>query len=453
MKRTIMILADGARPDVLRSYLGQMPHLSQLISRGSFKNAVSVWPSTTGPAHLPMLTGRFPGDLNMPGVRWFDRNELFPEVGLGALKLRSYIGWKGSKINSETELSTPTLFELAKKPRSVLEVFKKGLKKEESVASFWDRLRVPRAHFSGDYVPVDLGAIDRATQALKEDPDFLFLLLPGIDGHSHHTSPTSADTKKSYMMIDLAIEKLSLIEQKLPGETLWIICSDHGHSEVQGHIDFDLFLKKEGFRVACHSRRLFQPRPNAVVAVSGNSMAHIYLRGSSWKENMTDNLIISRWPGLLEKLVSLDEVDILIVKNSDTKALIWSKRGRAFLSINRDIINYQPISGDPFGFDHPPAAFTKEDSLNYKFDGDYPDVLFQISQIIKSNRSGDILLSAAPGYDFRNIHEFIEHKSGHGALHREHMLVPLISSMPIDPGPARTTDIFDYVCDYMEWDR
>ncbi|HEX6599184.1 MAG TPA: hypothetical protein VF034_07660, partial [Gemmatimonadaceae bacterium] len=57
-------------------------------------------------------------------------------------------------------------------------------------------------------------------------------------------------------------------------------------------------------------------------------------------------------------------------------------------------------------------------------------------------RSGDVILSAAPGHDFRARYEPIPHRSAHGALHREHMLVPLLTNRAPRTLPTRTTDLF-----------
>ncbi len=75
----MLVLVDGARADVFREMLGQglLPNIEKHVARRGVvvENAVTVFPSTTGPAHAPYLTGAFPGPLNMPGIRWFDRNK------------------------------------------------------------------------------------------------------------------------------------------------------------------------------------------------------------------------------------------------------------------------------------------------------------------------------------------------------------------------------------------
>ena len=66
----------------------------------------------------------------------------------------------------------------------------------------------------------------------------------------------------------------------------------------------------------------------------------------------------------------------------------------------------------------------------------------QIATLVGSSRSGDLILSAAPGWDFRARYEPIPHLSAHGALHRDHMLVPLLMNQAPARTPRRTTDLF-----------
>ena len=65
----------------------------------------------------------------------------------------------------------------------------------------------------------------------------------------------------------------------------------------------------------------------------------------------------------------------------------------------------------------------------------------QIARLASASRSGEIILSAARNWDFRARHEPIRHVSSHGALHREHMLVPLLTNHPVARAPRRTVDV------------
>jgi hypothetical protein len=72
---------------------------------------------------------------------------------------------------------------------------------------------------------------------------------------------------------------------------------------------------------------------------------------------------------------------------------------------------------------------------------DYPDAIVQIAHLAGAARSGEIILSAARDWDFRARYEPIPHVSSHGALHRDHMAVPLLLNRPATGTPRRTVDV------------
>jgi arylsulfatase A-like enzyme len=72
---------------------------------------------------------------------------------------------------------------------------------------------------------------------------------------------------------------------------------------------------------------------------------------------------------------------------------------------------------------------------------DYPDALVQVAHLAGAPRAGDVIVSAARDWDLRARWEPIPHVSSHGALHREHMLVPLLTSRPPARAPRRTADV------------
>ena len=67
----VVLMADGARPDTLRAALdaGTLPALERLRAEGGLHTVSSVFPSVTGPAYTPFLTGLYPGTAGIPGIR------------------------------------------------------------------------------------------------------------------------------------------------------------------------------------------------------------------------------------------------------------------------------------------------------------------------------------------------------------------------------------------------
>jgi hypothetical protein len=119
-------------------------------------------------------------------------------------------------------------------------------------------------------------------------------------------------------------------------------------------------------------------------------------------------------------------------------------RGTALVERTRDRYHYRPLSGDPLALGAQEQLTAKE-CHELTLATDYPDSLVQIAHLAGSARAGEIILSAAREWDFRARHEPIPHVSTHGALHREHMLVPFLTNHPLPGTPRRTVDIMPSV--------
>lgn len=109
---------------------------------------------------------------------------------------------------------------------------------------------------------------------------------------------------------------------------------------------------------------------------------------------------------------------------------------------------YRTVTGDPLGLLATAGRASTLDRLDadtthaLTADTDHPDALVQILALANASRSGEILCSAAPGWDFRERYEPIPHRSCHGALHREQIRVPLLMSHRASGIPRRTVDCY-----------
>lgn len=90
----IYYLADGAHADVLQELLqqGHLPNIKRITEEGTYRTATTCFPSTTGPAYLPFLTGHFPGSMHITGIRWFDKAEFKRRRWGNKQAIRSYCG-------------------------------------------------------------------------------------------------------------------------------------------------------------------------------------------------------------------------------------------------------------------------------------------------------------------------------------------------------------------------
>jgi hypothetical protein len=209
---------------------------------------------------------------------------------------------------------------------------------------------------------------------------------------------------------------------------------------VRSHDDLAGGIADLGLRVMAHPW-IFTLAPQAAVMVSGNAMAHLYLELER-RERAGWPSLAPRHAGLVESLLAHEGVDLVLLPLDEQRCTVRSaRRGAAVVERTGETYAYRRESGDPLGVGADVAGCADE-AWDATRDGEYPDAIVQIATLAGSSRSGDIILSATPGWDFRARYEPIPHRSAHGALHRDHMLVPLLMNRAPARLPRRTTDVF-----------
>lgn len=449
-QRAIMILADGARADLFQELLakGELPHIErQIVKEGTCATGISVFPSTTGPAYFPFLTGCFPGTLNVPGIRWFDK-EAYANPAKKMVKFRSYVGIETFLINRDIE-KRPTLFELLPKSFSIFNSVCRGVgpRNLTKIMRIWYWYY---AHLTDRWEFLDQVALKKTLKAIEQNFEFLFVVLPGIDEYSHLAHPRHEKTLEQYRFLDTAVgqmvAKLKHLK-KWDGTLFWIV-SDHGLSKTKTHFCVNTFLARRGLSPFYYPKVFHRRGKKVANMMSGNGMTHLYFKnGKGWGASAFREDIQKIDSNLLTDLVSETAVDILAVKTGEKAIDIFSKRGEASLKWENENLNYQVKGSDPFGYggDVPHLGNVPIDakaSLEKTWNTDYPDALWQLAHLFKASRTGDVILSATPGFDLRLEHEIPEHKGSHGSLHREHMAVPIVVNSPLPQKYFRTVDCF-----------
>ncbi|HYH60322.1 MAG TPA: alkaline phosphatase family protein, partial [Solirubrobacterales bacterium] len=460
-RSSLMILADGARAETFESLLasGELPQIREhVVERGSYRRGTSTFTSTTGPAHIPLLTGCFPGTVGVPGYRWFDRDAYRGWGPAAPHALRSYNRPEVAFLAKDMDQAQPTLYELIPDSVGVFGLMNRGLEKERNLRSREKPFIWSHSHWFHDYERADRWAGDAMVEAAALDSRFRFVAFPGIDWNCHYIGEDSPEATRSYKGIDEAVGKAAqaLIRKGTYDETMITIVSDHGHRRIHTHFDLAVEIGRvHGIKTAYHSWPAFRPSFDGVVCVSGNGMAHIYLKGEdgTWRTRPSRETIRARHAGLLEWLVATPAVDIVTTRgDAEGELVVESRRGVADLRETRadGWIRYAVRDGaDPFGFCALPGEMSSREALETTAETEYPDALAQIAQLFRTGRTGDIVVSATPGFDLRERFEWPEHVSSHGGLIRDHMLVPFASSVPLQEGPVRTADIATTVLDYL----
>ena len=443
----IIVIADGVRPDTLDAALASdrrpplAPAIARLRDEGAFYTVTSCFPTVTGPAYAPFLMGRYPGAVGLPGLRWFDRSRAtcsFPTFS------RSYVGHQMRRVDRDLDPSAPTLFELSEHSVGALSVISRGLPARDRVAT--STARVARTHFTGNlrgWLEIDRDIVEEVVRRVRDErPEFVFAALTGIDKSSHargHDAPIVGDA------IGIVDELVARIRSDAEALGYWDdthvwITSDHGHSPVRAHDDLARGISQLGLRVMSHPWVL-RLAPQAAVMVSGNAMAHVYVELEQRRRPLWASLR-RRWEPLASELVTRPSVDLMLLPNEQRTCEVRSReRGSAVVAVDGDRFSYRRRSGDPLGLGADLRRVDARAAYDATFDSDYPDAVVQIATIANAPRAGDIILSAARDWDFRARYEPIPHVSSHGALHRDHMLVPLVvNRLPVRT-PRRTVDV------------
>ena len=444
-KRCVLVIVDGARPDVFRYLLrrGRLPGIQEhLLDRGVFLDAVTSFPSTTGPAYVPFVMGCYPGTVGVPGIRWMDKTRLGRrEPGWR----RSYMGYEALFFNRDLDGSRRTLFEYFEHPVNILNMVTKGLRRGGNASRCTRPALYALAHFTELWGLVDRAAGWHLLRALRNPRnDLIVAVFPGVDAFAHRSHPFEPRVLRAYEWVDTVIgEACRLLQRRGEYEqTLWFVVSDHGLSWTHSHLDLVDFLDRRGYR-ALDYPRVYRRRARAAVMISGNAMANVYFQNSRGWLAPTYRQDLDRDDGeLLLSLVERPEVDILAIRDYRGGIHVMSERGVANIAFEDGLIRYTPLVGDPFGYDHLPERFTWRQSLELTLATDYPDAPAQLLQLFRTRRAGDLLVSAARGCDLRANYEWPTHCASHGALIREQMAVPIISNHPIPDIPARTADVF-----------
>ena len=446
-QRVLIAVADGARADLMKQLLdsGELPNIQEhVVARGSFKTALTVFPSTTGPAHIPFVTGLHPGTANVPGYRWLCR-KTHDNHRRSIFRHRSLNSPRGLVVGRDMDPEKSTsLFEYFANPSSVLELIDYCPDQPLYKVVVRRLLRIVQAHRSDDWSHVDNMVEELIIKRIRAGSECIVGSFFGIDEYSHLYDPFDDRTKAAYRNIDSAIGHIAdvLKTEGVYDETIIAIVSDHGLSATTVHIPLVDIVTEHGFDPYFYPK-LYRRRRDCAVMESGNAMAALYFKhdsdwGNHWRwDEMDKDKRISK---LITTLRTTKGVSFVGGRYGNN-GVIWAGRNGKIMASRVDGHYNVRIEGDcPLG-EHPVGRFTPEELFEQTFNHTYPDAINQLFMLLASPRSGDLAISSEPGYDLRLQHEDPEHHSSHGSLHREHMQVPLMTSVPLGSGCVSNYDL------------
>ncbi len=448
MPHVIIVVADGVRPDTLAAAIdaGEVPALAALREAQGVHTLTTVFPSVTGPAYAPFLMGEHPGHVGLPGLRWFDRTRrdtAWPHY------TRSYIGSEMRKVDRDLTPETRTAFERAGGGLAMMNMIGRGLPRRNRLTdNIQFALRAGYTHFRGDvagWLDVDRSlSREMLGRVLAERPPFTFASFCGVDKTSHSVGHRDPLVRKALTIVDGFVADVTRAATRdgWLDELALFVVSDHGHVDVKGHDDLADLFRDSGLRVLAHPKIFGVRNPEMAVMVSGNAMAHLFVELDSRTRPWWPSLA-SKWNATAEMLLARPSCDLLMLPHNEHTVEVRGGNGRGTAMVSRtgDRYHYVCGTGDPLGLGDVHGV-SEADAWERSMATDYPDSLVQILALNDCSRTGDFIISATRDWDFRGRFEPIPHRSSHGALHREHMLVPMLTNLPSSTPYRRTQDVF-----------
>lgn len=459
MKRALLLLIDGLRADVAEAELaaGRLPNLAHLTERGARRRAATVFPSTTSVAYLPFLTGCLPGRCNVPSIRWLDRTRYRGRWWQDREAVRSYCGYQAGRLDDDIAPDITTIFDLIPESIAIFSMVTRGLDADadriQGARKFWGTV----SHYTKNHQPGDNAVARELLRLARTDWRFCFAQFPAVDGHTHAAHPHAPRVLASLHQVDRAIGELM---RRLDDETLLMVVSDHGAAPISAHLDLATWFRAHGARTLAHPV-LWTRNAAVAVMVAGNAQAALYAAPGSartvrlpWHE--------TRLPGafgingdVVAMLVEEPAVALVAGQATDGTVHVASRGGDATLHHRHptidgqpSAIDYRPVTGDPLQLGGA-LSLSPAEWLDASIHTAFPDAAVNLMDQFRSPRTGDLVIAANEGWDFRDAWERPAHKSGHGSLIASHMLTPLWSNHPLPDRAFRTVDVFPRLLDHV----
>jgi hypothetical protein len=457
-KAVLALLVDGARADVVANMAaaGELPTLKRhFIDRGGSAVATSVFPTVSGPAHLPLLAGVHPASANLPGIRWAER----PSGGRGWFlgRTRSYMApFRAWKLERDIPAKVSTLFAHVPSMADINTWFVRGCPAGARRTRWSKPTAFLRALVTRNWQSSEDQAEHALLCALDQGFTSVHAVFPAIDELGHRFGPLSEPSFEAYRRFDRALQRIldALARRGQADDTLIVISSDHGQTATHTHIDIDAVVAQVYPRTVCYPKIWrYSLSAQAAVMVSGNSMANLYVQGAGgWHERPDFDLPDSQSAALKARLLEhpaiehviyrAREADSYVVANREGSVRFRIELGEEKLGSKIHKIRMTSEGKNPLGYVGVPEFADRDAIARLTADSEYPDAPWQIARFFSSRRAGDLAVCARHGFDLRARFEYQPHNGSHGGLHRDHMLVPALTNGHWAKDRMRTVDLF-----------
>lgn len=459
MKKLVLVVIDAMKPEMLDRAIasGRAPALARIAQEGVYVNdVVAAFPSVTPVCAATITTGVGPEEHLIPSMNWYHRfEERYIEYGSSFSATRQFGVVRSLtdtiyRMNAEHLANdVPTVFEslddMGLRTAGTTYLIYRGrhqhdVAQESALARLVTSTLFRRTIFGPqELFYADLYASRRTgcrgqlgmpgvrdqhtgcvgSYLVEHDLfDFMLFSLPDNDAWSHRNGPQAQVT--SIAAADRQLERLMHAgggPDRFLEDHAVVVTSDHSQALVEARIRLDLALAD--FHVATPSASASVGADLALSPAQRSAM--IYALDPERREELV--------AGALDAVIELEGVDLAMWLRDPA-----SRRPEAVIRAPGGAeLHFAPDGelSDPRG-----ARWSVEGDLSvlaaHVEDGrihspDYPDALARVWSALRCENAGDILLSAAPGYEFVDWGG-ADHVGGgsHGSLHRSDSLGALL---------------------------
>jgi hypothetical protein len=446
-KKLILAVVDGLGPEPLDRAVaaGRAPTIAALQEAGARTDAcVSTFPSLTPVCLTALVTGEHPAGSGIPAMTWYHRGEgRFVEYGSSLSATLA----EGTRQMVDDILVNLNLLHMSPRATTVFEALEDAGLETAAINLYVCRGRVrhpitrpaarrlarsvgivdavygPRRYFLGDLffsdrtgAPLNVGTgIDRHAGAVarwlvtRDGFDFLFLYLYETDAVGHRGGDVMAAVERADGALGLAVDAAGGLDRFLERYAV-IVVADHGQSPVRQVADAAAPL--DGLRLFRSSRRSDPSRCDAALAASNRVAMAYTLPGGR---------------------VGVPELAALVGRSEAVELV--AHRAEGWNVVRRD--------GGELRFRRGSAVADRRGNA-WDVEGDegvldadlHPNALERLEGVLGCAAAGDVVASAAPGWEFADAGG-AHHLGGgsHGSLRAEDSLVPLVTA-GFDEPPA-----------------
>jgi hypothetical protein len=451
--KLVLTVIDGLKPAMLERAvaLGRAPTLKLIMERGAYvDDCVAAFPSVTPVCAASIATGVGPDAHRIPSMNWYSRQEgRYVEYGssfaasrrFGVLRSLTDTVYNMNALHLAPEV--PTVFErlddadvrtagttyLMYRGRHEHQATDETTLARLAATVFREPVLGPREFFYADLFASRRtgcrgqlgmpGLRDRhsgcvGAYLVEHDLfDFLLFSLPDNDAFSHRNGPHAQVT--SIAAADRQLERLMHAgggAERFLEEHAMIVLADHSHAPVEERIRLDAAFAE--WEIA---------RPNGGRASAGEvaispaqRSAMVYVLEAERRDQLA--------AAAAELAGGLPGVDLGMRRTAPREGSIAGDRGELRFAPGGDL---RDPRGGRWSVDGDLGVLGGRVEDGLLLTPDYPDALGRVWSALTCPTAGDVLLSAAPGYEFVDWGG-ADHVGGgsHGSLHRSDSLGALL---------------------------